>query len=85
MTVPSEPRLTSADSIIEYERDYARGTDADGVVHVIPWSIVQIGIDICEEAQDPFDPSYAPSAGAMARAYIAMARALASLPPAPKP
>lgn len=58
--------------------------DPDGVAHVIPYRILDLGIDICEQSFDPFDPSGAPSLGAMARAYIAIAHALGSLSPAPK-
>jgi hypothetical protein len=58
--------------------------DPHGFAHVIPHRVINLGIEICAESYDPFDPSDAPSAGAMARAYIAMASALGSLPRPPK-
>ena len=50
--------------------------DPGGMVHDIPLKIVELGLGVCEKHQDPFDPSYVPSAAAMAQAYIAMAYAL---------
>jgi hypothetical protein len=55
--------------------------DPEGMAHAIPVDIVKLGLGICEEHQDPFDPSYVPSAAAMAQAYIAMAYALRHEPP----
>ena len=74
------------DQVVAHNALYSTSVaDPDGVVHHIPDRVIEIGVQVCYNASDPFDDSGAPSHWAMAKAYIAMEHALrsVSLPPIP--